>query len=48
MVQDAGSVCVLLMVLLTGFLSPEGCRLSAGWLGHVNSANCALLLQCRL
>lgn len=38
--------CVLLMVLLTGFLSPEGCRLSADWLGHVNSANCALLLQC--
>jgi len=52
--QEAGyvrkDVCTLLLVLLTGFLSPVACRLSAGSLGpslgHLNYANCALLHGC--
>lgn len=43
--------CVLLWVLLTGFMSPVGCRLSAGCLhpclGHLNCANCVLLCESR-
>lgn len=55
MAQEVGYVhedfCVLLWVLLTSFVSPVGCRLSAGCLhpclGHLNCANCVLQCESR-